>query len=45
MFDLEIPMQAFRGSAPKFILAGLAALMILGTASPVLQNIALHILP
>ncbi|ACS43247.1 Hypothetical protein MexAM1_META2p0395 (plasmid) [Methylorubrum extorquens AM1] len=36
-------MQAFRGKAPKYVVAGMAALMILGAAAPVLQNLATSI--
>ncbi|EHP94822.1 hypothetical protein MetexDRAFT_0360 [Methylorubrum extorquens DSM 13060] len=42
-FNEEIPMQAFRGKAPKYVVAGMAALMILGAAAPVLQNLATSI--
>lgn len=36
-------MQAFRGKAPKYIVAGMAALMMLGAAAPVLQNVVTRI--
>ena len=32
-------MQALRGKAPKYVVAGMAALMILGAAAPALQNL------
>jgi hypothetical protein len=35
----ENPMQAFRGKAPKYIVAGLSFLMLLGAASPMLRNL------
>lgn len=35
----ENPMQAFRGKAPKYIVAGLSFLMLLGAAAPMLRNI------
>lgn len=35
---MEIPMQAFRGRAPKYVVAGLAFLMLLGAAAPMLRN-------
>lgn len=38
-------MQALRGKAPKYIVAGMAALMLLGAAAPALHDLALRVLP
>jgi hypothetical protein len=34
----EIQMQALRGKAPKYVVAGLAFLMLLGAAAPMLRS-------
>ena len=36
-------MQAFRGKTPKYVIAGMTSLMILGAAAPLLQNLATSI--
>lgn len=37
--SMELPMQVFRGKAPKYIVAGLSFLMLLGAAAPMLRNV------
>ena len=32
-------MQAFRGRTPKYIVAGLAFVMLLGTAAPMIRSL------